>query len=49
MTHFQLILAETKAREDGNEDLANKLQAERWARATGMIVNSENTKKPHKR
>ena len=43
MTHIELILAEVKARQDGDTALAVKLQAERWTLAMGGVVNSENT------
>lgn len=45
MTHIELILAEVKARQDGNIKEANRLQALRWGRAMGSVINSENTKR----
>ena len=45
MTHFELIIAESEARLRGDIAEAERLQALRWQRAMGSVVNSENTKK----
>lgn len=45
MTNAELAIAEYKARLDGDEQEAARLQALRWTQSMGMIVNSENTKR----
>ncbi len=44
MTNNELILAEFAARQRGDIKEATRLQALRWSRAMGLVVNSENTK-----
>lgn len=45
MTISQLIIAEYKARREGNTKLADALQAQRWQQAMGSVVCSENNSK----
>jgi hypothetical protein len=43
--HNDLIIAEAEALRCGNVALAEKLRAQRWSGAMGLVVNSENTKR----
>jgi hypothetical protein len=45
MTIAELAVAEAKALASGDIATAQKLQAARWAKAMGMCINSENTKR----
>jgi hypothetical protein len=44
MTISQLIIAEHKARREGNLKLADALQVQRWQQAMGTVACSENSK-----
>ena len=48
VTHNELILEAYAARLRGEHKEAERLDAIRWTRAMGTIVNSENTRKPTK-
>lgn len=43
VTHNQLIIAEAAARQCGDIVEADRLQALRWERAMGLVINTENT------